>query len=436
MTALAARTAELAAATRPVLPGRGAVLVGAAGVGKTALAAAVADEVAGHVGTVVWTVATAAGRTIPFGALAPLLPPEMATVHPALVPNLVGRRLAELASDRPALLVVDDARQLDEHSAAALLALVTGRACRTLATVRTGAGASDAVVALWKDRLLDRLDLGPLNRAGARALLADGLGGGVASGTVELLWAHSRGNPLYLSDLVRFGVDTGRLRQDAGLWWWSGDPGVPPRLGELLARRLDELTPAGRDAVDLLALGEPLPWATMAAVVPAEAVLEADERGLVSSDEQAGVLQVRFGRPRADRRAAPRRPRAGAIGAVGSAAGRDPGPGVRPSGRAAGRGRAAPGRRPGRARPRAGRAGRRRHHHADPAGTGDRPDGRPGPDRQGDRGQPGRLGPHGREPPGRRVPQARHPVPAGAFRPPPGLTKYRGGRRSPRKGAR
>jgi len=297
MLGLVAREAELAAARHEVRAGRGAVLVGEAGVGKTALAAAVADEVAAAGGRVVWVVATVAGRLTPFGALAPLLPPEMATVHPALVPTLVAGRLRELAGPAPVLLVVDDAQLLDDHSAAVVLALVTGEVCRTLATVRADARVSDAVTALWKDRLLERLDLAPLDRAAAHALLVDQLGGEVASGTVELLWTHSRGNPLYLTELVRFGTDDGRLRQDAGVWWWSGDTGLPPRLGELLARRLDELSPAAREALDLLALGEPLPWDTLAAVVPAEAILEADERGLVTSDERAGLLLVRFAHP-------------------------------------------------------------------------------------------------------------------------------------------
>ncbi len=297
MLALVARDAELAAARQAARAGRGAVLVGEAGVGKTALAAAVADEVSAAGGRVVWVVATAAGRLTPFGALAALLPPEMATVHPALVPNLVTGRLRDLAGPAPLLLVVDDAQLLDDHSAAVVLALVTSEVCRTLATVRAEAPASDAVTALWKDRLLDRLDLAPLDRAGAHAVLMARLGGEVASGTVELLWSHSRGNPLYLTELVRFGADTGRLRMDAGVWWWSGDTGLPPRLGELLARRLDELSAAARDALDLLALGEPLPWDTLAAVVPAEAVLEADERGLVTSDERAGQLLVRFAHP-------------------------------------------------------------------------------------------------------------------------------------------
>ncbi len=294
---MVARDAESAAARQATRAGRGVVLVGEAGVGKTALAATVAEEVSAAGGQVVWVVATAAGRLTPFGALAGLLPPEMSTVHPALVPNLVTRRLRELAGPGPVLLVVDDAQLLDEHSAAAVLALVAGRVCTTLATVRADEPVSDAVTALWKDRLLERLDLAPLDRAGAHAVLTARLGGPVASGTVEVLWSHSRGNPLYLTELVRFGSDTGRLRLDAGVWWWSGDTGLPPRLGELLARRLDEVSAAGRDALDLLALGETLPWDTLAALVPPAAILEADERGLVTSDERAGLLLVRFAHP-------------------------------------------------------------------------------------------------------------------------------------------
>ena len=95
-----------------------------------------ADEVSAAGGRVVWVVATAAGRLTPFGALAALLPPEMATVHPALVPNLVTGRLRDLAGPAPLLLVVDDAQLLDDHSAAVVLALVTSEVCRTLATVR------------------------------------------------------------------------------------------------------------------------------------------------------------------------------------------------------------------------------------------------------------------------------------------------------------
>lgn len=313
MATLVARDDEVASATRSVLAGRGVVIVGEAGVGKTALASAVAERAVPDA-PASWIVATAASRLIPFGALGALLPSDMATVHPALVPSLVADRLRRLTRGGSPLIAIDDAQLLDDHSAAVVLALVTGGTARLLATVRSGSTSSDAITALWKDNLLDRLDLHPLDRDATRVLLTDRLGGEVASGTVEQLWGRSQGNPLYLSELVRFGTETGKLRLDAGVWWWSGGTGVPPRLGELLQRRLDELTPAARDTLDVLALGDGLPYETVAAVVEPRAILEVEEHGVVTSDERDGVLRLRFAHPLlhdvAERRLTPARRRA------------------------------------------------------------------------------------------------------------------------------
>jgi hypothetical protein len=293
---LVARDLELAAAVRSLREGRGTMLVGEAGVGKTALAAAVSAELARGGQPTSWVVATEAGRREPFCALGSLLPEDVHTVHPALVPNLVLRRLQEVGGGRCPVLVVDDAQLLDDQSAAALLALVAAGTVRLLATARAAAGP-DAVVALWKDRLLDRLDLGPLDRDATRALLADRLGGEVASATVRLLWERAGGNPLYLTELVHFGLTTGRLRLDTEIWWWSGAADVPPRLGELLQRRLDAVSPPARDALDLLALGEPLPYDTLTALVPPGALLEIDEQGLAVAEERDGLLAFRFAHP-------------------------------------------------------------------------------------------------------------------------------------------
>ena len=72
---------------------------------------------------------------------------------------------------------------------------------------------------------------------------------------------------------------------------------MPPRLGELLQRRLDALSDAGREAVDVLALGEPLPYETLSAVVREDAILELDRGQIVTSDERDGVLLLRFSHP-------------------------------------------------------------------------------------------------------------------------------------------
>src|SRR5829696_7010233 len=97
---LVARERELAQLVDAVRRGAGAVVTGEAGVGKTLLANAVAAEVRGSgreaggdrrpsPGTrreaVVWVLATAASRPMPFGALAVLLTDDVTSLHPALV---------------------------------------------------------------------------------------------------------------------------------------------------------------------------------------------------------------------------------------------------------------------------------------------------------------------------------------------------------------
>lgn len=293
MVKLVAREAEVAAAVDALRFGRGVVVAGEAGVGKSAIASAVADAT----GVGAWVLATSAGRDVPFGALGPLLPGDVGTVHPALVPRAVGERLRASGGARVPVLVVDDAQWLDERSAAAVLSLVTGGHARVLLTVRTGTPVSDAVTALWKDGLVTRLDVRPLDLPGTHRLLFALLAGDVASATAAVLWSHSGGNPLCLTELVRFGLETGRLSVAAGLWWWHGGRAAPPRLRELLERRLDGVTDGARGALQVLALGDGLPYETLLAVADETSVLEAEERGLVVSDERDGVLRVRFAHP-------------------------------------------------------------------------------------------------------------------------------------------
>jgi hypothetical protein len=294
---LVGREQERDGALRSVRFGHGSVIVGEAGAGKSALARAVADAVAAGGLLVVRLLATAAGRSIPYAALAPLVPLDSTNLHPALVPGLVQRRLGELATRGRPVLLVDDAHWLDDHSASALLTVIAAGSAAALVTIRSGGRPSPAVTALWKERLLDRIDLPPLTLGESGALLRARLKGDVAAMTTQLLWDRSRGNALYLVELARYGILTGRLTDTNGVWWWSGGTDLPPRLVELLGHRLDDLTPAARDAVDLLALGEPLPYDTLAGLCPAEAILELDQRGIITSETSAGVVRVQIAHP-------------------------------------------------------------------------------------------------------------------------------------------
>ncbi len=279
---LVARTRELTELLAAATAGRGAVLSGPAGVGKTSLAAVVAERVEASGDPVERIVATEASRTISFGALAPLLTDDVSPQHPALVVQAIHRHQRERAGDRPTLLVIDDAHLLDDQSAAAVLGLVTSGSLRVVATVREGTPAPDAVHALWKDGYLPRHEITPFDRDGTRAFLTSVLGGEVGSGTASFLWQHTRGNALYLSELVRDATTNDHLVEQQGVWIWRGDLTVPPRLADLLDRRFDGLDAAGLDALAALVLGEPLALATLEAVASIEGVAELEARQIVA----------------------------------------------------------------------------------------------------------------------------------------------------------
>ncbi len=294
---LVARDHEQREVLAAVRQGTGAVVRGEPGMGKTALAQAVADRLTRAGERVVWVVATAASQPMPYGALAPLLPDDLPALHPALVLNHVARELASAHDGRPALLVVDDAQFLDDQSAATILGLASTRGARLLVTLRSGATPPDAVEALWRDGFVSRIDVAPLDRAGAHALLVHGLGGEVAGATVELLWQRTRGNALYLCELIRYGRAEGRLRDVGGVWLWQGDLEVPPRLADLLERRFAGLSEAGLDALAALVLGEPLALDVLERIVPASAIAEVEGRRLVAESERGGAVFLGFDHP-------------------------------------------------------------------------------------------------------------------------------------------
>ena len=164
-----------------VRAGRGVVLVGPAGVGKTRLAHEVAAIAEARGNAVLRAVASASGARIPFAALAPLLPERRATR--GQVGDLAAAALRALTARAgpagPALLLADDAQLLDDGSAAVVHQAAASGAAIVLATVRAGEPVPDTIVTLWKDQLVERLEVAPLDALAVSDLLGAALGGPV-----------------------------------------------------------------------------------------------------------------------------------------------------------------------------------------------------------------------------------------------------------------
>lgn len=97
-------------------------------------------------------VATAAAATLPFGALADPLPPELQrAASPSDLMRLAAWRLRATAPRQGLVIAVDDAHMLDDASAALVAHAVRSGAARALLVVQDLKPAPDALLGLLKD---------------------------------------------------------------------------------------------------------------------------------------------------------------------------------------------------------------------------------------------------------------------------------------------
>jgi DNA-binding NarL/FixJ family response regulator len=278
-----------------VLAGRGAAIVGPAGVGKTALLSAVARRLSASRFGVVWTAATEASRKVPFSVFRGLAGISDRLDYSQAY-GLLRTELTRRAAGRVPVLVIDDVHRLDNWSATLTLGLAGEGDVRLVVAAQSDLSTCDAVLALWKDGYLGRLDMVPLTLAGSAQLVRALVGAEAAGSTMDMLHRWTGGNPLFLTELVRHARDTRQLVVAGGLWWWRGALALPPRLVDLFDRRLRGLAPAYRDALAAVAMGEPLSLPMLDAVAPG-VVESLEDEGLVSTAESGGQIVVRLGQP-------------------------------------------------------------------------------------------------------------------------------------------
>jgi ATP/maltotriose-dependent transcriptional regulator MalT len=261
----------------------GVVLAGPAGVGKTRLARA-ARDLARHRGWATDEVtATRAAASIPLGAFSHLLPAEPEPGAGGLADLLARATLALVRrgdGDR-IVVVIDDAHLLDDASAALVHRLAKTPEVFVVVTVRTREAAPDAVVALWKDELALRLDVEPLAEEATADLLRAVLEGGGDRTLVHRIWEITRGNALYVRELLLSGLESGALRSDGGVWRWQGTMGAGARLQELVEGRLGRLPDEERRALEIAAFGEPVGVSLLEALAGIDAVDALERRQLL-----------------------------------------------------------------------------------------------------------------------------------------------------------
>jgi DNA-binding CsgD family transcriptional regulator len=282
----------------------GAVVVGAAGVGKTRLAAEARGRAAAAGRPVAWATGIRTARTIPFGALAHLLPDEPTVRGDGLgLLRRPGHALARMmgdapaSADRPPILVVDDAHLLDDASITFLHHLVVPRHAALLLTVQLGEPCPDPITALWKDGLIERMELQPLDRRMVTAVLQAALDGQVDPITSRRIWRLTGGAPLFVREVLHAALVDGGLVRRHDVWRWDSALRPTGRLKELMEARLLATDRRCRPVVEQIACGEPVPAWLAERLLDGPGLELAQSARLVETDDAGDEPCLRLAHP-------------------------------------------------------------------------------------------------------------------------------------------
>jgi DNA-binding NarL/FixJ family response regulator len=266
--------------------GRVLLLEGAAGAGTTTLGAAMARRLHDDGYRVIPVLAEAALRDIPFGAMTAALggvagSPSDASPSERL--QLLATALAPATAR--AVILVDDAPQLDEASAGAVRQFVRASGVHCLVSARTGDALPEALEHLDAEGLVERVAMPPLDDRAAAAAVERALGGPVEPESLHALLLRAAGNPLHLRRLVEEAAQLGVRPSPAGLVVPA--PELPPRLARELGERIATLDAAGRALAELLALAAPLEPELLP---DPRALRELERRGLATRGDDGARL--------------------------------------------------------------------------------------------------------------------------------------------------
>src|SRR5271170_1502484 len=263
----------------------GIVVYGAAAVGKSRIAREVLSATESQGCECRRAVGTSSARAIPLGAFTAWAPSGVSNTVQLL--RGVIESLTAASSDATVVVCVDDVHLLDDLSIFVVHQIMQRGAAKVLLTVLDGEPIPAAVKEIWKGGRFERLDLQPLSLDETTSLLSATLGGAVDLDAAQRLWKLTRGNVLYLRNIVE---------QD-GYWRWIGDPIMPPSLVELIESRIGDLPARVSDVVDALAVGEPIELAALRRITDPAAVEEAETRGLITLEPGVAGVQVRVAHP-------------------------------------------------------------------------------------------------------------------------------------------
>ncbi|OBF69135.1 LuxR family transcriptional regulator [Mycobacterium sp. 852002-51971_SCH5477799-a] len=299
---LTGRDSEWGIIRRALSPGgthTGVVIAGAAGVGKTWLAREVLRRAEASGERTKWIVGTDSAQALPLGAFIGVMTEALneAQSDPLTDVRRVINSFVAQQRQRRVVLGVDDAHLLDGLSALVVHQLAQSGGVRLVVTVRSGSDEPDAVTALWKDGLLERIDLQPFSAAETREVIESKLDGPVDARSANRFQKLTGGNALFLRQLVADQVAAGRMRKTAGVWMWDGDVAVSASMSDTVGRQMGRLSPEMAVVIDTLSQCEPLAVEVLCDLAPRGELAAAERMGLVSIERTGAGLTARLAHP-------------------------------------------------------------------------------------------------------------------------------------------
>lgn len=280
------------------------LLAGPAGVGKSAVTRActrrLRQEAADTEIHFVELWASPALGELPFGVLGAhvgksqpgslTLVGAVESVSDSIARNGTGRRL---------VIVIDDWQLLDTWSVAVIDRLVERHGAAVLATLRTDEQSGDAEASLhareWEFVVLRELD-----RDDVIHMAGEMLGDPLSETSANDLWLRSRGNPLFVRELLVHGLETGSLQHQDGVWRFTTPVNVPSRVSDMISLRLARLTSEQCNALGLLAVAGELPRLMAESLIGPATIAKLEPSGWIRAEARNGDDVIGVGHPLVD----------------------------------------------------------------------------------------------------------------------------------------
>lgn len=292
----AEQQARVRIALRRDSPLRGVCIVGPPGVGKTRLGL----ETLANMNEFGYTThvfrATASSKAIPFGVVAGVVDDSAFGDHLRLIKSVIATLLHGSDGSRT-VVMFDDAQNLDDSSALIVHQLATTTDVHIILTMRSADTAPAAVLALFKDRLIERVQIPPIVESDCAEVMRGVLGGPVESASATRMWTLTEGNMLYLIRIIEDERQAGRLAIVGGAWVWRGMPSPSADLVELVHEQMGSTNADLARLIDLLAIAEPLPFDAVRKHLGRAVIELAESRGFVTASSRGRPEELRLAHP-------------------------------------------------------------------------------------------------------------------------------------------